>query len=55
MVKVRLPPLPPNLKLAAERRFEFEEVALTAKLAAGVSRSPMVKAMGPVLVSSLIV
>ena len=51
---VRLDPLPPKVKPALETSPGFEEVALTVRLPAAVSRSPTVKLSTPVLVSSLI-
>src|SRR5437764_1642882 len=44
-----------RLKLAAETRFEFEEVAPTVRLFAGVSTSPTIKLIGLLEVSSSIV
>src|ERR1039458_4108245 len=45
-VTVRLLPLPPKIMLALGTRAVLAEVADNARLAAGVSRSPTVKAMG---------
>src|SRR6266853_1946674 len=50
MVRVMLEPLPPKKKL--ETRFVLEEIALRDRLVTGVSASPIVKASGPVEVSS---
>src|SRR4030095_1272472 len=54
-VTVRPAPLPPRTMLAVGTRIGSEEAAVTVKLAAGVSISPMVKGSAAVLVSSLIV
>src|ERR1051325_279108 len=45
-VTVRFEPLPPNTMLAAGTRLELVDAPATAKLAAAVSTSPMVKASG---------
>ncbi len=53
-VTVRLAPLPPSTMLAFGTRAGLLEVAVTVKDAAAVSRSPTVKAMAPVAVSSVV-
>src|ERR1051326_9357599 len=53
MLTVRLEPLPLKEKLALETNPGFEELAVTIRLVADVSKSPTVKACGPVMVSSL--
>ena len=50
-----LAPLPPNTMFAFGTRVVFDEVPDSVKLAAAVSTSPMVKAIAPVAVSSLVV
>src|SRR5260370_41751742 len=54
MVKVGLALFPPKTIFAFEMRLGFEEVPLTTRLAAGVSGSPTVNAIGPAAAFSLI-
>ena len=54
IVTVRLEPLPPKAIFAFGTSAVLEELALTVRLAADVSVSPIVKAIGPVAVSSLV-
>src|SRR5882762_9682928 len=54
-VMVRLAPLPPKRMLLVGTNTGFEEAAARIKRVAGVTESPMVKAMGPTTVSSLTV
>src|SRR5262245_65770048 len=46
-VRVRLMPLPPNARFVVGTSVGLDELPLTVRLAAAVSRSPMVKASGP--------
>src|ERR1051325_499772 len=46
-VTVRLAPLPPNVMLAPGTRVGLEELPDSARLASGVSTSPIVNAIGP--------
>ena len=55
IVMVRFAPLPPNTIWFCGVRFGFDELALTAKPAGGVSASPTVKARAAVAPSSRIV
>src|SRR5713101_9434384 len=55
MITVRLGPLPPRAMPAAATSPVLEEVALSARLVAAVSASPMVKGMAAVGVFSLVV
>src|SRR5712692_3171376 len=54
-VTVRLAPLPPNTMLVAGNNNGLEEAAATVNRLAGVSASPIVKAIGPAEVFSLTV
>ena len=54
-VTVRFAVLPPSTTFAVGTRVVFDEVRVTVRLPAAVSASPMVKAIAPVLESSLIV
>src|ERR1051325_5174736 len=55
MLRVRLAPLPPKLKLLADTRLVFEELAVMTRFSADVSKSDTVTLIGPVAVSSLMV
>ena len=52
---VRVMPLPPNVMLLIGTRLAFEDKAVRVKLPAGVSTSPIVKAIGPAGASSFVV
>src|SRR5258706_10338918 len=54
IVAVRFCPDPPNTTFATGTRVGLEEIALRAKLPAGVSPSLTVNAIGPTTVSSLV-
>src|SRR5258708_7003759 len=55
MARARLVPLPPKTMLAFGTRFVLEELPVTVTWAGVFSGSPMVKEIGPVTVSSLVV
>ncbi len=54
MVTVRFAPLPPKTMFALGTSAVLLEVAVTVKIAAASSKSPTVKAMALVAVSSLV-
>ena len=54
-VTVRDEPLPPRMMLPSGTSAGLDEVAVTTRLAAAVSRSPTVKAIAPVDVSSFVI
>src|SRR4051794_12756196 len=55
MLTVRLAPLPPKAILALGTSAGLEELPVTVKLAGAVSTSPIVNAIAPLALSSLIV
>ena len=54
MTTFRLAPVPPKVMLAFGTRVVFDELPASVKLPGGVSASPMVNAIGPVGVFSLV-